>query len=669
MKPFKLVAPYNPTGDQPQAINQIVKNIQSGFNSQVLLGVTGSGKTFTMANVIERLQRPVLVMVHNKTLAAQLFSEFREFFPENSVQYFVSYYDYYQPEAYIPVTDTYIEKDSSINAEIEKFRHASTHSILTRRDTIIVASVSCIYGLGSPEVYRQANLKLTTGENYNRLKLARDLSELQYERNDIDLSRGRFRVQGDTITIYPAYDDYQIKVSLFGDDVETIHLIDPVSGDILEKLPEIEIFPAKHYLTPDNQLTKDILGEIRQDMEKEVAALLQQNKILEAQRLKQRVSFDLEMIEQTGTTSGIENYSRYFDQRPPGTPPSVLLDYFPPDFLLFVDESHITVPQIGGMYNGDQARKQTLVDYGFRLKAAKDNRPLKFSEFEQRINQTVFVSATPGSYEMNKVKQEQQEHRLKTGDTPSLVAEQLIRPTGIPDPEVEVRATEGQIHNLIEEICARTKAGQRTLVTTLTKRMAEDICEYLLERDLKVQYLHSDVKTIERSQILQDLRAGTYDVVVGINLLREGLDLPEVSLVAILDADKEGFLRSETSLIQTIGRAARHLYGKVIMYADRQTGSMQRAIEETNRRRQAQLQYNQEHGIIPKSVEKPIVQTIPVEQEQDQDKGIEAFRRLKPTERAFYLDELKEKMRQAALGLNFEEAAILRDKIKSLTSD
>lgn len=667
MKPFKLISPFVPTGDQPQAIDKIIENFQSGRKNQILLGVTGSGKTFTAASVIERLQRPTLVMAHNKTLAAQLFSEFREFFPENSVQYFVSYYDYYQPEAYLPMTDTYIEKDSSINQEIEKFRHASTHSILTRRDTIIVASVSCIYGLGSPEVYKQGGIVLKKGECIPRLLLTRRLAEIQYERNDFDLSRGRYRVQGDTILIYPAYEDYQLKITQFGDEIESLQMVDPLTHEVIDTLPEIEIFPARHYLTPEIARL-DILKQIEEDMRQEVAQFTKDGKLLEAQRLKQRVSFDLEMIKETGITSGIENYSRYFDQRAPGTPPSVLLDYFPPDFLLMVDESHITIPQVGGMYNGDKARKQTLVEYGFRLKAAMDNRPLKFAEFEERQGQTLYISATPGKYELEKATQEEQDIRVKTGKKARLVVEQLVRPTGIIDPEVEVRPVEGQIDNLMEEISARVKKGQRVLVTTLTKRMAEDITEFLQERGMKVQYLHSDIKTIERTEILQDLRRGTYDVVVGINLLREGLDLPEVSLVAILDADKEGFLRSETSLIQTIGRATRHLEGMVIMYADRMTGSMQRAIEETNRRRKVQQEYNLKHGITPASLNKPITIALPVAAETDGEMSKIGFQRLSRPDKIMYLEELREKMQQAALNLDFEGAAKVRDQIKLLQS-
>ena len=632
--------------------------------------MTGSGglfvhNTFVMAQMVQKLQRPTLVLAHNKTLAAQLFAEFREFFPENSVQYFVSYYDYYQPEAYIPRTDTYIEKDSNINEEIEKFRHASTHAILTRRDVIIVASVSCIYGLGSPEIYRQANISLKVGEKTPRNVLTRRLTDIQYERNDIDVKRGSFRIQGDTLTIFPAYEDYQIKISQFGDEVESIHLVNPLTQNKLESVKEIDIFPAKHYLAPeDNQ--GEIIDFIERDMRAEVADFEQQGKLIEAQRLKQRVTFDMEMLRQTGTCSGIENYSRYFDLRAPGTPPSVLLDYFPDDYLMMIDESHISIPQIGGMYNGDQARKQTLVDYGFRLRAAKDNRPLKFTEFQERMGQTVYVSATPSKYEFEHTHAEEQELRLQRGGTFNLIAEQLIRPTGIVDPEVEIRPSEGQIDDVLKEIRLRMERNERVLVTTLTKRMSEDITEFLIEKGIKVQYLHSDVKTIERSEILQSLRAGIYDVVVGINLLREGLDLPEVSLVVILDADKEGFLRSETAMIQTIGRAARHPDGRVIMYADRITGSMERAIGETDRRRAIQKAYNIEHGIVPQLMMKPIAIALPRTPDEEVEATKAHFRQLPQKEKVFYLEELREQMRQAALNLDFERASQIRDHMKEL---
>lgn len=663
-KPFELIAPYKPTGDQPTAITQIVDNLKTGANSSILLGVTGSGKTFTMANVIQQLQRPTLIMAHNKTLAAQLFSEFREYFPNNAVQYFVSYYDYYQPEAYIPVSDTFIEKESTINQEIEKFRHASTHALLTRRDTIIIASVSCIYGLGSPEVYKSANVNIVKGEKISRTSLLRKLSNIQYERNDIEQKRGSFEVKGEKVTIFPAYDDFQIEIIFFGDEVEKISLIEPLTRNLIEKVESVEIFPAKHYLTNQEQ-NKEVLIQIEKDLETEVNAMTAKGKLLEAQRLKQRVTFDIEMIRETGTTSGIENYSRYFDRREQGTPPSVLLDYFPEDFLLMIDESHITVPQIGAMYSGDRARKQTLVDYGFRLEGAKDNRPLTFPEFKERVGQTLYVSATPGNYELELIKEEETAFRLQN-NRKNLTAEQLIRPTGITDPEIEVRPSSGQIDDLEKEILARVKKKERTLVTTLTKRMAEDLNQYLMEKSIKVQYLHSDVDTIERTNILRDLRLGTYDVLVGINLLREGLDLPEVSLVAILDADKEGFLRSDKALIQTTGRAARHPEGKVIMYADRITGSMERAISETNRRRKIQEDYNQEHGIVPKLMIKAI-KSIDFGQKEVLAENVQNYRRLSAKEKAFYLEELREKMQLAALQLNFEEATRLRDEIKKLS--
>lgn len=650
---FKLVAPFHPTGDQPAAITQIVQNLEKGLPHQILLGVTGSGKTFTMANVINQVQKPTLVLAHNKTLAAQLFAELREFFPDNSVQYFVSYYDYYQPEAYIPHSDTYIAKEADINQEIEKFRHASTHALLTRKDVIIVASVSCIYGLGSPEIYRQANLEIKVGEKLSRDQMTRRLTDLMYERNDLDLRRGKFQIAGDTVTIFPAYEDYQIQLTQFGDLIESIVLKEPVTGNKLKALEQIEIFPAKHYLTEEN-VRLDIVKQIESDLEKEYSALKDVGKVVEAARLKERVSYDLEMIRATGSVNGIENYSRYFDQRAPGTAPSVLLDYFPKDYLLIIDESHISIPQVNGMYNGDRSRKTTLIDYGFRLRAALDNRPLTFAEFVERQGQTVYTSATPGEYE------------LKLAD--GAIVEQLIRPTGILDPEVIVRSTKGQIQDLEQEIRSRIAKNERTLITTLTKRMAEDVSEYLRGQGLKVNYLHSDIETIERTTILQDLRKGVYDCLVGINLLREGLDLPEVSLVAILDADKEGFLRSGTAFIQTIGRAARHPEGKVIMYADRVTGSMQFAISETERRRKIQADYNQANGIVPKLMLKPILNTLPTSKEEASEDLKVRYTKMKRHEKLAVLEELKEKMRQAALHLEFEEAASLRDQIKELVS-
>ncbi len=665
-RPFELVAPFSPTGDQPEAIKQLVAGLKAGAHDEVLLGVTGSGKTYTIANVIQEVQRPTLIMAHNKTLAAQLFAEFREFFPNNSVQYFVSYYDYYQPEAYIPRSDTFIEKEADINQEIEKFRHASTHALLTRRDVIIVASVSCIYGLGSPEVYRQGSITLKAGERISQTLIARRLSDIQYERNDTEIRRGKFSIKGDTLTIFPAYDDFMVRMSQFGDEIESIKLLDPVTHDVVETPDHVELFPAKHYLTEAEQRT-DILKEMRNDMEHEVAALQQAGRIVEAQRLQQRTSYDLEMIAETGTVNGIENYSRYFDRRPPGTAPSVLLDYFPEDYLLVVDESHMTIPQIGGMYRGDQARKETLVNYGFRLRAAKDNRPLTFEEFEERRGQAILVSATPGPYDIQHAKQEEQRLRIE-GQPTNLMVEQLIRPTGILDPEVELRPVAGQIADLLREIEKRVEKKERTLVTTLTKRMAEDVTEHFLGKGIKVQYLHSDVEVMERSQILLDLRRGVYDVLVGINLLREGLDLPEVSLVAILDADKEGFLRSETALVQTIGRAARHPEGRVLMYADRITGSMERAMAETARRRGIQQEHNEKHGIVPVLMQKPITVALPSEAQQDAEAERAGFDSLSARQRIAKLDQLREQMRQAALTLDYERAAELRDLIKELQS-
>jgi excinuclease ABC subunit B len=664
--PFQLVAPFSPTGDQPTAITSLVAGVNAGADHQVLLGVTGSGKTFTMANVIQQTQRPALILAHNKTLAAQLFAEFREFFPNNSVQYFVSYYDYYQPEAYIPRSDTYIAKEADINQEIEKFRHASTHALLTRRDVIIVASVSCIYGLGSPDLYKAANYVISTGDKIPRTQLTRRLIDMQYERNDIDLKRGRYMVNGDTIVIFPAYDDFMIKISQFGDEIEQIKLIEPITGDTLQVVPSIELFPAKHYLTNEED-RPEILSKIQTDMEREVAALHAAGKLVEAQRLKERVSYDLEMISATGTVNGIENYSRYFDRREPGTAPSVLLDYFPSDYLVFADESHMTIPQIGGMYNGDKARKGTLIDYGFRLQAARDNRPLQFEEFRALQGQTIYISATPSAFELEKAKETERALAL-AGTKVNTIAEQLIRPTGIIDPTIEIRPTEGQIANLLQEIRIRIERGQRALVTTLTKRMAEDVAEYFLEQGIKVSHLHSDVEVIERSAILQDLRKGLYDCVVGINLLREGLDLPEVSLVAILDADKEGFLRSTTAMIQTIGRAARHPDGQVIMYANRITDSMRRAIDETDRRRTIQHEHNLKNGIVPQFMVKPIAKTLPTKADQEAASTATAFDRMSRAEKTEFLEELKEQMRQAALSLDYERAAQIRDQIKELQS-
>ncbi|MDO8471984.1 MAG: excinuclease ABC subunit UvrB, partial [bacterium] len=608
---------------------------------------TGSGKTFTIANVIAKQNKPTLVIAPNKTLAAQLWVEFKEYFPENAVHYFVSYYDYYQPEAYMPATDTYIEKDLEINEEIDRLRHAATHALLTRKDVIIVATVSCIYGLGSPELYAGHTLDLKKGDQVKRVDLLHHLTDLYYERNDTQLQRGRFRVAGDTIDIYPAYGDKVVRIDLNFDSIARLRLLHPVTLQVLQELDDEIIFPAKHYVT-DSSSTKEILEQIRQDMVKEVKDFEDTDQILEAHRLKQRTSYDLELIAETGHVKGIENYSRYFDKRAPGTPPSVLIDYLPPDYLLVIDESHMTIPQIGGMYNGDQARKTTLIEHGFRLKAARDNRPLTMAEFEAHMGQTIAVSATPGPYELNLTKR---------------VVEQIIRPTGLLDPAVEVRPTEGQIPNLIKEIEERIKRGERTLVTTLTKRMAEDLTDYLLEHKLKVQYLHSDIDTVERSEILHDLRTGKFDVVVGINLLREGLDLPEVSLVAIIDADKEGFLRSAPALIQTIGRAARHLNGRVIMYADHETRSMKLAINETNRRRAIQLKYNEEHNITPLSIQKSLEKKGLV---VDKEANLTDVKKLKRADRLGLIEELRDEMKTAAENLDFERAAVLRDEIERL---
>lgn len=651
MPEFQLVSDLKPTGDQPQAIAKLVEGLRSGYRHQTLLGVTGSGKTYVMANIVAQVQRPTLVLSHNKTLAAQLYSEFREFFPHNAVEYFVSYYDYYQPEAYLPQTDTYIEKDADINDEIDKLRLAATSSLLTRRDVIIVASVSCIYNIGSPDEYGQDVVQLRRGETRRRERLLRHLTEIFYQRNDTDFSRGRFRVRGDTVDIFPAYRETALRVEYWGDTVERITEIDPLTGEILLEHDFVQIFPAKHFITNRERL-EVAFKTIEAELEERLAVLRQQGKLLEAQRLEQRTRYDIEMMHEVGYCSGIENYSRHLSGRAPGQQPWTLLDYFPEDFLLFVDESHITLPQVHGMYNGDRARKEVLVEYGFRLPSALDNRPLRFEEFEKHINQVIYTSATPGPYELQHSQQ---------------VVEQIIRPTGLVDPQIIVRPTKGQIDNLLAEISKRVQQGERVLVTTLTKRMAEDLADYLLEMGVKVHYLHSEIQTIERVEILRDLRMGVYDVVVGINLLREGLDLPEVSLVAILDADKEGFLRSKNSLIQTIGRAARHVHGQVIMYADDITESMQQATDETNRRRLIQIKYNEEHGIIPTSIIKEIRDlTDRVRVAAEQPAEYVVTRDIPRNELFRLINELEKQMKATAVQLEFEKAALLRDQIFEL---
>ena len=647
---FKLHSKYQPTGDQPQAIETLLNGLKQGRREQTLLGVTGSGKTFTMANIIEKYNRPTLILAHNKTLAAQLYSEFREFFPENEVHYFVSYFDYYQPEAYIASTDTYIEKDSAINEEIDRLRHGATEALLTRRDTLIVASVSCIYGIGSPEHYKAMAIRLAKGEQRDMSLFIKLLSEIQYHRNDIAFERGNFRVRGDTIDVFPASGDRAYRLEFGFDQLERIKVIDPLTAEVLAEPEEIGIFPNTHYATPKESLDLAI-RKIRAEYEERLKFFNAEHKYLEAQRLSQRIKYDLEMLETTGFVKGIENYSRHLDGRVQGQPPATLLDFFPEDYLMLIDESHMTLPQIRGMFNGDRARKEALVEYGFRLPSALDNRPLTFAEFDRHINQVIYVSATPGEYE------------LQHSPTP---AEQVIRPTGLLDPEIEVRPSDNQIDDLVEEIDQRIAKQQRILVTTLTKRMAEDLSEHLLELDIKTAYIHSDIDTLERGDILRDLRNGTYDVLVGINLLREGLDLPEVSLVAILDADKEGFLRSESALVQTIGRAARHVEGKVIMYADNMTGSMQRAIEETYRRREIQQKYNEEHHITPRSVAKEIGEGLrAIIPEKEKSKKLD-LRKIPHEELPQIIKELSSQMQLAAANLEFERAAELRDQIEDI---
>lgn len=652
MAKFKLESPYQPQGDQPAAIERITQLVRDGEREQTLLGVTGSGKTFTMANVIQNVQRPTLVLSHNKTLAAQLYSEFKNFFPHNAVHYFVSYFDYYQPEAYIARSDTFIEKDSQINEEIDRLRHAATDALLTRKDVIIVASVSCIYGIGSVEDYAGLSVTVKKGERKLRDKFMRHLTDIQYQRNDIDFHRSTFRVRGDVVDVFPAGEEVAYRVEFFGDEVDRITQVDPLTGEILAELGEVQIFPGSHYVTPYDKL-KIALGKIQTELDEQVALFEQQNKLLEAQRLKQRTKFDLEMLEETGFVKGIENYSRYLTNREPGEQPATLLDYYPDDYLMFIDESHMTIPQVRGMYNGDRARKEVLVEHGFRLPSALDNRPLNFAEFERHINQVVYVSATPAPYE------------LERSPEPT---EQVIRPTGLLDPPIEVRPIDGQIDDLINEIRETVNKRQRVLVTTLTKRMSEDLTEYLQEINIKVTYLHSDVDTLERTDILRDLRLGVYDVVVGINLLREGLDLPEVSLVAILDADKEGFLRSEQALIQTVGRAARHVEGRVVMYADTITGSMQRTIDETNRRREIQAKYNKQHGITPAGIAKAVEKSMRVEPSEDAKKPKLDLKKIPKEEYKHLIKDLSAQMDMAAANLQFEKAAELRDIIADVKS-
>ena len=654
MPDFKLVSEYKPTGDQPKAVAELVDGLDSGYPKQIMLGVTGSGKTFTMANIIAEANRPALVIAHNKTLAAQLYSEFKEFFPENAVEYFVSYYDYYQPEAYVASTDTYIEKDAQINEEIEKMRHSATASLLERRDVIIVASVSCIYGLGSPEEYREQTLSLRVGLEYDRDEILRKLVDIQYERNDVNFHRGTFRVRGDSIEILPASaSERAIRVEMFGDEVDRIAEIDIVTGQVLGLRNHVSIYPNTHYAT-DPEYMETAIAAIEEELEQQVAYFKSEHKLIEAQRIEQRTRYDIEMLREVGFCTGVENYSRPLSGREPGSTPNTLLDFFPEDFITFIDESHVSVSQIGGMYAGDRSRKENLVDFGFRLPSALDNRPLRFDEFEQKTGQTIYVSATPGVYE--------REHSQK-------IVEQIIRPTGLVDPEVEVRPVQNQIDDLLEEIRIRTEKDQRVLVTTLTKKMAEDLTDYLKSVGVRVRYLHSEVKTIERMEILRDLRQGEFDVLVGINLLREGLDLPEVSLVAILDADKEGFLRSETSLIQTIGRAARNAEGKVIMYGDVITGSMRRAIDETERRRELQMRYNREHGIPPKTVQKNIRAVIEATMVAEETETYTAKPKLSAKEREKQIRILEKEMKAAAKALEFEKAAALRDEIRRLQEE
>ncbi|MCA1011215.1 excinuclease ABC subunit UvrB [Halobacillus halophilus] len=655
---FELVSQYSPQGDQPRAIQELVDGINRGERHQTLLGATGTGKTFTMSNVIQEVNKPTLIIAHNKTLAGQLYSEFKEFFPNNAVEYFVSYYDYYQPEAYVPSSDTFIEKDASINDEIDKLRHSATSALFERNDVIIVASVSCIYGLGSPDEYRSQVLSIRSGMEKDRDELLRNLVDIQYARNDIDFQRGTFRVRGDSVEIIPASrEEHAIRVEFFGDEIDRIREIDVLTGEVMGDREHVAIFPASHFVTRESKLKKAIVN-IEQEMIERVKELREQNKLLEAQRLEQRTNYDLEMMNEMGFCSGIENYSRHLTFREPGATPYTLLDYFPDDFMIMADESHVTLPQVRGMYNGDQARKQVLVDHGFRLPSALDNRPLKFPEFEKHINQITYVSATPGPYEL--------EHTPK-------VIEQIIRPTGLLDPEIDVRPIHGQIDDLVGEINKRAERNERVLVTTLTKKMSEDLTDYLKELGIKVAYLHSEIKTLERIEVIRDLRVGKYDVIIGINLLREGLDIPEVSLVTILDADKEGFLRSDRSLIQTIGRAARNENGRVIMYADKITKSMQFAIDETYRRREKQIAYNEEHGVTPKTIHKEVRDVIKAtavsEEEGSYDSGMKRPSEMTKKERQETIDNMETEMKQAARDLDFERAAELRDILLELKAE
>ncbi len=645
MSKFQIKSDYQPMGDQPAAIAQLTKGIQDGLHNQTLLGVTGSGKTFTMANLIQNTQKPTLVLSHNKTLAAQLYGEFKQFFPDNEVHYFVSYFDYYQPEAYIPRSDTYIEKDSQINEEIDRLRHAATDALLSRRDVIIVASVSCIYGIGSPSDYNDLSVRLKVGERRLRDKMMRQLTDIQYQRNDVDFHRGTFRVRGDVVDVFPAGEELAYRIEFFGEELERILKIDPLTGEILGKPQELTIFPGSHYVTPYDKL-QVAMGKIEHELEMRLHQFKGEGKLLEAQRLEQRTRFDLEMLQETGFVKGIENYSRYLTDREPGEQPATLLDYYPDDFLLLIDESHMTIPQVRGMYNGDRARKEVLVEHGFRLPSALDNRPLTFTEFEKHMNQVVYVSATPAEFELSRSPEP---------------AQQVIRPTGLLDPKIEVRPVEGEVDDLIAEIRETVDKRHRVLVTTLTKRMSEDLTDYLKELGIKVAYLHSDVETLDRTDILRDLRLGVYDVLVGINLLREGLDLPEVSLVAILDADKEGFLRSEQALIQTVGRAARHVEGRVIMYADHITKSMEKTISETERRRAIQEDYNREHGITPKGISKAIEKGLRPDLPEEAKRAKLDLKKIPKDEYGHLIKDLTAQMDLAAANLEFEKAAELRD--------